>query len=67
MFEFVVLAIVMLAVAAGAVLSEWDKKSAARTWPTIHPDSSRSDPAEEGATVPGEEPREAERGVRRAA
>ncbi len=67
MFEIVVLAILVLAIAGGAALGVWEKKAALRTWPAIRPEASKGQPADEGAPVPEEEPGAAETGVRKAA
>lgn len=56
MFEIVVLAILVLAVAGGAVLSAAEKEAVSRTWPVRRAEISKSEPAEEGAAVAEGEP-----------
>ncbi len=67
MFEIVVLAILVLAVAGGAVLGAWEKEAVSRTWPAMRPEASKGEPADEGAAVPEGEAKAAEPGVRKAA
>ncbi len=67
MFEIVVLAILVLAIAGSAVLGAWERKALLRTWPAIRPEAWKGEPADEGAPVPGEEPEAAETRVRKAA
>ncbi len=56
MLEITVLAILVLAVAGAVVLSAWEKEAASRTWPVARTEISKSEPAEEGASVPAGEP-----------
>ncbi len=56
MLEIVVLAILVLAVVGGAALIAAEKEAVSRTWPVPRADVSKSEPAEEGASVPEAEP-----------
>ena len=67
MFEIIVLAILVLAVVGGTVLNASEKEAASRTWPVIRPEVDVSEPAEEGARVPGAEAGTGEPEVRKAA
>lgn len=57
MFEIAVLAILALIFAVGHVLSARKGDLASPMWPATRPELSKSEPAEEGAPVPEEEPR----------
>ncbi|MGE5844212.1 MAG: hypothetical protein ACM32K_04875 [Syntrophaceae bacterium] len=55
MTEIAVLAILALAFVGGYILSPRERDAVSQTWPVIGAELLKSEPAEEGAAVPGEE------------
>ncbi len=56
MFEIAVLAILGLAFVGGHVFGALKRDAASRAWPAIRPELPKSEPADEGASVPVGEP-----------
>ncbi len=67
MTEIVVVAILVLAFVGGYVVSARERDAVSRTWPVIRTGFPNSEPAEEGARIPGEERRIPEAETRKAA
>lgn len=67
MLEIVVIAILIVAVVGGTVLSAREREAGSWTWPVMPKGFSGSEPADEGAPVPGEAPRMTDEEMRKAA